>query len=50
MKNQSDTEKKEAQRRREMWLSVLNLFELTVILGPPSAMRIPVFYHEQHQN
>jgi hypothetical protein len=50
MKNQSHNEKEEARRRREMWLSVLNLFELTVILGPPSGMRIPVYYHEQNLN
>jgi hypothetical protein len=50
MKNQSHNEQKEAQRRREMWLAALTLFELVVILGPPSAMRIPVFYHEQHPN
>jgi len=50
MKNQSNNEQEEARIRREMWLAVLTLFELEVILGPPSAMRIPVFYHELNQN
>jgi len=50
MKNQSNNEQEEARIRREMWLATLTLFELVIILGPPSAMRIPVFYHELNQN
>lgn len=50
MKNQSHNEKEEVRRRREMWLATLTLFELVVILGPPSDIRIPVFYHEQNLN
>jgi|GEM_PF-1927286 len=50
MKNQSHNEQEEVRRRREIWFAALTLFELVVLLGPPSAMRIPVFYHEKHPN
>jgi hypothetical protein len=51
MKNQSGRDKKAARLRRiTLWLSALTIGELDLLLGPPSAMRIPVFYHEQHQN
>jgi hypothetical protein len=50
MKNSENSKQREARLRRERWLAALDLFDLLVLLGPPSAMRIPVFYHEKHPN
>ena len=50
MKNADKSAKNEARQRRQMWLAALTLYDLQMLLGPPSAMRIPVFYHEKYRN